>query len=249
MNSALQVPAVATGFQLCCEDLTVCYQRRPAVHHVDLALSQGSLVGIVGPNGAGKTTLLHGLLGWLPWTSGRVTIDGTSIRQNPRRISYLGQRRTQDVDFPMQVADVVATGRFLSRGLFRGFTNHDRQAVERAVDAMGLTHLRERALAHLSGGQQQRTFVARALATGADILLLDEPLTGLDEPSAHDLLRRLREWADRGHLVVAVIHDLHAVRAWCTHTVLLRGELIASGRTDDVLNEVNRQRCFGDHQP
>jgi manganese/zinc/iron transport system ATP- binding protein len=227
-----------------CADLTICYGQRPAVHHLTVDLPCGALVGIVGPNGAGKSTLLQGILGWLPWSTGRVTLDGKPVLACRGRVSYLAQRRTQDQDFPADVESVVAMGRYSRRGLFRGFTRDDQDAIDQAMVEMGIDHLRSRPFAQLSGGQQQRVFIARALVTGADVLLLDEPLTGLDEPSTHDLMARLQEWARRDRLVIAVIHDLHAVQAWCTHTLLLHRELIAFGPTAETLTESNRIRCY-----
>ena len=227
-----------------CEDLTLCYQQRPAVHHVNVELPCGALVGVVGPNGAGKSTLLQGMLGWLPWTSGRVTLDGQPVQHCAGRMSYLAQRRTQDQDFPADVESVVAMGRYARRGMFRGFTGADQDIINGAIGEMGLSKLRRRPLAQLSGGQQQRVFIARALATGADVLLLDEPLTGLDEPSTRDLMERLLEWTRRDRLVIAVIHDLHAVERWCSHTLLLNRDLIACGPTVQTLTEANRNRCY-----
>ncbi len=228
-----------------CDDLTICYCQRPAVHHLSVELPCGALVGIVGPNGAGKSTLLQGILGYLPWTSGGVTVDGKPIQACAARLSYLAQRRTQDQDFPADVESVVTMGRYARRGLFGGFTAEDRAVVDQAIVEMGLDRLRRRPLAQLSGGQQQRVFIARALATGADILLLDEPLTGLDEPSMRDLMARLREWTRRDRLVVAVIHDLHAVKRWCTHALLLNRDLITFGPTAEALTDANCNRCYG----
>ena len=110
---------------------------------------------------------------------------------------------------------------------------------------MGLQNLRKRPLAQLSGGQQQRAFLARALATGADVLLLDEPLTGLDEPSSRDLLARLRNWAVKDRLVIAVIHDLTAVSSWCTHALLINRELIACGPVAEVMTNANLAKAYG----
>jgi ABC-type Mn2+/Zn2+ transport system ATPase subunit len=227
-----------------CNDLTICYRQRPAVHHLSVEFPCGALVGIVGPNGAGKSTLLQGILGWLPWTSGGVTVDGKPVLSCAARMSYLAQRRTQDQDFPADVESVVAMGRYARRGLFGGFTAADQAIIDGAIVEIGLDRLRRRPLAQLSGGQQQRVFIARALATGADILLLDEPLTGLDEPSTRDLMARLLEWTRRDRLVVAVIHDLHAVQRWCTHVLLLNRDLIAFGPTAEALTEANRSRCY-----
>lgn len=228
-----------------CEDLTICYHHRPAIHHIDAALPRGALVAVVGPNGAGKSTLLQGLLGWLPWTSGRVTLDGRPLAACRGQVSYLAQRRTEDQGFPADAAAVVAMGRYAGRGLFGGFTAADRAAIDQAMAAMGVERLAARPFAQLSAGQQQRVLIARALATGADVLLLDEPLTGLDEPSTHDLMQRLRDWSRPGRLAVAAIHDLHVVRAWCTHALLLNRELIACGPAGEALAEANRARCYG----
>ena len=121
-----------------CEDLTICYHQRPAVHHLSVAFPCGALVGIVGPNGAGKSTLLQGMLGWLPWTSGRVTLDGKPVLACAGRVSYLAQRRTQDQDFPADVESVVAMGRYACRGLFGGVTAEDQAVIDGAIAEMGL---------------------------------------------------------------------------------------------------------------
>ena len=232
-------------FHLRCDNLTVCYQNRPAVHHVTTDLPCGSFVGVVGPNGAGKSTLLHGILGWLPWTSGSVAINGEPVTRCLQRLTFLPQRKTQDVDFPVTVEMVVEQGRYQHRGLLCGFTEEDRTAIDHAIREMGLQNLRHRPLSQLSGGQQQRAFLARALATGADILLLDEPLTGLDEPTSRDLLRRLAAWAKHDRLVVAVIHDLTAVKSWCSHALLLNRDLVACGPVAEVMTDELLARTYG----
>ena len=109
-----------------CHDLTICYQQRPAVHHVTMDLPCGAFAAIVGPNGAGKSTLLHGILGWLPWTSGEVLLGGEPVTSCLKRLTYLPQRKTQDLDFPVDVETVVAMGRFQHRGLLAGFQADDR---------------------------------------------------------------------------------------------------------------------------
>ncbi len=233
------------------DNLTLCYRQRPAVHHLSAEAACGSFVGIVGPNGAGKSTLLHGILGWIPPTSGHVTFAGEPVSRCLSRLSFLPQRRAIDPHFPVTVAGVVEQGRCQGRGFWHGFRHGfdaaDQAAVEHAIDEMGLHDLRDRPLAQLSGGQQQRTFIARAMATGADVLLLDEPLTGLDDPTCRDLLQRLRRWADAGHLVVAVIHDLAAVRAACSHALLMNRELIACGPVAAVMTDANIARAYGGH--
>lgn len=227
------------------EDVTVCYARRPAVHHCTAQLPCGAFVGIVGPNGAGKSTLLQGALGWLPLTGGRVTIGGKPLKDCRERLTYLPQRKAMDLDFPATVQDVVAQGRYQRLGWWKGFGPADHAAVHAAIDAMGLHALAERPFANLSGGQQQRVVLARAFATGADILLLDEPLTGLDATASYDLLERLGRWAQGDRLAVAVIHDLDAVRRWCTHVLLINRSIIACGPVAKVMTEENLARCYG----
>lgn len=230
---------------LVCHDLTVCYRKRPAVHHLDCALPCNGLVGVVGPNGAGKSTLLHAILGWLPLSGGSITWDGHAVETRRGVVSWLGQRRTQDAGFPVDARTVVDSGRYAVRGAFAGFRDDDRAAVEAAMAEMHVSQFADRPFAELSGGQQQRVLIARALASGAQVLLLDEPLTGLDAPSADDLLRRLRDWAAGGRLVVAVIHDLAVVRAWCSEVLLLNRSAIACGPTAATMSEANLARCYG----
>ncbi len=232
-----------------CQDLTVCYGKRPAVHHLSAELPSGAFAAVVGPNGAGKSTLLQGILGWLPVTTGEVLIDGMPLAAVRARVSYLPQRRGGALlDFPVTVAGVAQQGRFARRGLFSGFTGEDHAAVDAALAAMGMADLRDRPLARLSGGQQQRAYIARALASGADVLLLDEPLAGLDANASHDLLARLRAWADGGRLVVAVLHEIEAARRWCTHAWLLNGRLVAAGDPAIALSEAHLAEAYG-HAP
>ena len=234
---------------LSCRDLTVCYGKIPAIHHVTFDFPVGAFVAVVGPNGAGKSTFLQGILGWLPVTTGEVLIAGAPLAAMRARVSYLPQRRGGALlDFPITVEGVVQQGRFARRGLFGGFSRDDHAAVEAAMMAMDIRDLHDRPLARLSGGQQQRVFIARALASGADVLLLDEPLAGLDANASHDLLERLRDWATGGRLVVAVLHEIEAARRWCSHALLLNGRLIACGTPHEALSEAHLAQAYG-HAP
>ncbi|MBA2479986.1 MAG: metal ABC transporter ATP-binding protein [Planctomycetes bacterium] len=226
-------------------DVTVCYGKDPAVHHLDLALPFGSLVALLGPNGAGKSTLMRAILGWLPLTTGTITVAGRPLADVPERIAYLPQRSLPDVDFPISVREVVAMGRHALVGAWRRFSAEDTRAVDSAITEMGLDRLQDRQLGTLSGGQVQRALLARALATGADIFLLDEPFAGLDAAAVTSLARSLRQWVDRGRLVVAVVHDLALVRSSFTHAVLLRSHLIAHGAPDAVLSTESLAAAFG----
>jgi manganese/zinc/iron transport system ATP- binding protein len=227
------------------EDVTVCYGATPAVHHLTAELPCGSLVALMGPNGAGKSTLLRTILGWHRLTTGSITLGGVPCRKAQRRIGYLPQRAAVDWDFPVTVRDVVAMGRYQVLGPFRGFRKEDHAAVDAAIAEMGLEWLADRQIAQLSGGQQQRTFLARAVASGADIFLLDEPFAGLDPSSTADLIRRLQAWSKAGRLVVTVVHDLDLARRFFPQALLVRASLIAAGPTVEVLNERNLARAYG----
>jgi ABC-type Mn2+/Zn2+ transport system ATPase subunit len=227
------------------DDVTVCRQRRPVLHHLRCELPSGGFVGILGPNGAGKTTLLHAILGWLPLASGTIAIGGAPARTALRRVSYLAQRHGIDVDYPITVEELVAMGRYQRLGFARAFASEDHRAVEDAIVELGLEPLRRRQIARLSGGQLQRAFLARALATGADIFLFDEPLAGLDPTASHDLLLRLGEWRRHDRLVVAVLHDVAAARQHCSHVLLVRNHLVAAGPTATTLTERALVETFG----
>ncbi len=226
-------------------DVTVCYGTDPAIHHLDLALPFGSLVALLGPNGAGKSTLMRAILGWLPLTTGEVTVDGRPLGESTGRVTWLPQRREHDGDFPLDVRDVVAMGRYARLGAWRRFSSEDHQAVDAAISEMGLERLQDRQLSTLSGGQAQRVFLARALATGADVFLLDEPFAGLDAAAVANLAESLRGWTRRGRLVVAVVHDLPLVRRSFDVAVLIRTHLIAAGAPVHALSEQSLLAAFG----
>jgi manganese/zinc/iron transport system ATP- binding protein len=238
-------PRPSTRDQLCFDDVTVCYGPKPAVHHVSATIPCGSLVALMGPNGAGKSTLLRTILGWHRLTTGRITLGGTPTVKIRRRIGYLPQRTSVDWDFPITVRDVVAMGRYQVLGPFRRFSAVDHDIVNRALQEMDMAWLAERQIAELSGGQQQRVFLARAVASGADVFLLDEPFAGLDPSSTADLVRRLQYWANHGRLVITVVHDIPLARQYFPQTLLIRGQLIAMGTTADVLSEKNLAVAYG----
>jgi manganese/zinc/iron transport system ATP- binding protein len=230
---------------LAIREVTICRSRQPVVSKVSCAFELGSFVGILGANGAGKTSLMQAILGWLPLSSGEITIDGKPARKSLSRVSYLSQRQSVDLDFPITVRDLVTMGRYQERGFARAFTARDHEIVATAVAEMGLEALVAAPLSRLSGGQVQRAFLARALATGADIFLLDEPLAGLDATTTDDLLCRLTRWAARGRLIVAVIHDLGLAERFCSHLVMLNHHLVAAGPTSSVYTLEHLVATFG----
>ncbi|MDB5642406.1 MAG: transporter, partial [Hyphomicrobiales bacterium] len=216
-------------------DLTLGYDRHPAVHHLSAGIASGDLVAVVGPNGAGKSTLLKAVAGALSPLSGGVRVDG------PRRraVAYLPQLAAIDRSFPICVYDLVATGLWRRTGLFGGFSRPDRASVAEAMARVGLTGFERRTIEALSGGQLQRALFARLMLQDADVILLDEPLTAVDTKTAADLLDILRGWHAERRTILAVLHDMALVRELFPRTLLLARELVAFGATEDVLTPGN----------
>jgi zinc/manganese transport system ATP-binding protein len=217
------------------DDLTLGYDRHPAVHHLDGTLAAGSLTAVVGPNGAGKSTLLKGIAGTLAPLSGRVVIDPPEAR----RMAYLPQALDIDRSFPISVYDLVAMGLWGRAGLFGGIGRGEHAQVADAIAAVGLTGFERRAIGTLSGGQMQRALFARVLLQDAAIILLDEPFTAIDAKTTLDLLDVVRRWHSEERTVVAVLHDLDVVRRAFPETLLIAREPVAWGATDEVLTPEN----------
>ncbi len=219
------------------DNLTLGYERHPAVHHLSLALAPGSLVGVVGPNGSGKTTLLKALAGLLPPMQG--VVHGLS----GLRVAYLPQHSEIDRTFPIRAADLVAMGLWHEVGALGGLTRGQRHRCEDALQTVGLGEFGHRTLDTLSGGQFQRALFARLLLQDADLVLLDEPFAAVDTRTTEDLLAILSQWHLAGKTVLVVLHDLPQVMAHCPETLLLARSAVAFGRTHDVLTPVNLQRA------
>ncbi|HXA14935.1 MAG TPA: metal ABC transporter ATP-binding protein [Opitutaceae bacterium] len=225
-------------------DVTVCYGRTPALQQVTLDIPCGSSTAILGRNGAGKTTLLRAILGWHPLASGEIRLGDAHPQHLLPRLAYLPQRQSIDWDFPITVRAVVEQGRFPSLKLFQRMGARDHAIVDRALDELGITEFAGRQIRMLSGGQQQRVFLARALAQGADIFLLDEPFAGLDLFATEELSHILRAWETQGRTVLASMHDLELARRVFTQGVLLDTKLIASGPIAGVLSPENIDRAY-----
>jgi ABC-type Mn2+/Zn2+ transport system ATPase subunit len=225
-------------------DVTVCYAKTPALDHLSLDIACGSSTALMGPNGAGKSTLLRAILGWHTLVSGSIHLGDEHPQHLQPRLAYLPQRQAIDWDFPVTVRGVVEQGIYPSLKPFQRFTATHRARVDRALDELGLADLSGRQIRLLSGGQQQRVFLARALAQGADIFLLDEPFTGLDLFATEELTHILRVWAAQGRTVIAAVHDLELARTSFVNGVLLSTTLIAAGPIATVLTKENIDRAF-----
>lgn len=229
--------------QLRFSDLTLGYDRHPAVHHLDGAVERGALMAVVGPNGAGKSTLFKGVVGAIKPLAGRIERNGVA----PEDIAYLPQVAEIDRSFPINVYDMVSMGLWRRAGLFGGIGAKQRAAVEAAISAVGLTGFEERAIGTLSGGQMQRMLFARLLLQDARVIVLDEPFNAIDTKTSADLLALVQRWHSEERTVLAAMHDIDLVRSNFPETLLLAREPVAWGKTPEVLTPHNllkaRQMC------
>jgi zinc/manganese transport system ATP-binding protein len=235
-------------------DLTLGYDRHPAVHHLDGTIPAGSLLAIVGPNGAGKSTLLKGIAGALTPLHGGIEIAAADrVGGGNARIAYLPQLSALDRTFPVTVADIVASGLWHKAGLFRRIGAGENAAIDAALSRVGLGGFEQRWIGSLSGGQFQRALFARLMLQDAPIILLDEPLNAVDDKTAADLINLVQHWQRESRTVLAALHDLHVVRSVFPQTLLLAREAIAWGRTEEVLTPSNltaarrMSEVFDDH--
>jgi zinc/manganese transport system ATP-binding protein len=216
-------------------DLTLGYDRHPAVHHLDGAVEAGALLAVVGPNGAGKSTLFKGIVGRLKPLAGSIERNGFG----PRDIAYLPQAAEIDRSFPIAVYDMVAMGLWRSTGPFGGIGRNEHAAIEASVAAVGLTGFEQRTIGTLSGGQMQRMLFARLLIQDARVIVLDEPFSAIDGKTTADLMHLVRRWHQERRTVIAATHDIELVRAHFPHTLLLAREPVAWGATREVLTPDN----------
>ncbi|HSK91824.1 MAG TPA: zinc ABC transporter ATP-binding protein AztA [Euzebyales bacterium] len=227
-------------------DVTVVYGRLPALRHCDVAVPQGTVTALVGPNGSGKSTLLSAIAGLVPLTAGALTVLGRRPGHNglAARVAYVLQSTPANESLPVTVREVVTMARFARRGLFSRLTAADRRAVDDALAQLQVADLADRHLRELSGGQRQRVLVAQGLAQGADLLLLDEPVTGLDLTSRERILAVVDDVRDGGGTVIVATHDLDdAERA--DHVMLLAGTVVAAGTPEQVITAAHLRRAYG----
>ncbi len=235
----MSVPALET------HDLTVSYSKRPVLYGVDVAVPQGSLVGIVGPNGAGKSTLIKSIMGVVPSSGGWVKVFGKSLKENQHRVGYVPQRESVDWDFPVTVMDVALMGTYGKLGLFRRPGKEEKRRASEALEKVGMLPYANRQIGNLSGGQQQRVFLARALAQDSDLYLMDEPFVGVDAATEAAIVVLLREMREKGKTVLVVHHDLQSANDYFDRLILLNMRLVAYGKTEDIYTQELLQKTYG----
>jgi zinc/manganese transport system ATP-binding protein len=232
---------VSMTAQLQFRDVTLGYDRHPAVHHLDGEVASGALLAIVGPNGAGKSTLFRGIAGILKPLAGSIVTGDLDIRD----IAYLPQTVDIDRSFPISVYDFVGTGLWRSTGFFGGMGKAARDKIAQALAAVGLNGFENRPIGTLSGGQMQRLLFARVLLQDARLIVLDEPFNAIDAKTSADLLALVQRWHAEKRTVLAALHDMDLVRANFPETLLLaRGPVAwwdtAQGLTSENLLEARR---------
>ncbi|HYW63876.1 MAG TPA: ABC transporter ATP-binding protein [Bradyrhizobium sp.] len=221
--------------QLQFRDVTLGYDRHPAVHHLDGRIAPGALLAVVGPNGAGKSTLFRGIVGILKPLAGSIGLGDIHARD----IAYLPQTVDIDRSFPISVFDFVGTGLWRSTGPFGAMGKSAREKIAQALAAVGLNGFENRPIGTLSGGQMQRMLFARVLLQDARLIVLDEPFNAIDAKTSADLIALVRRWHVEQRTVLAALHDMDVVRAHFPETLLLARTPVAWGATADVLTGEN----------
>ena len=228
-------------------DVSVGYDDRPVLEHVNLTLESGALTAVVGPNGGGKSTLLKLIAGLLkPW-SGSVTVLGAAPGAHARSVAYVPQAESVDWSFPVCAADVVMMGRYPRLGPVRRPGAQDHAAVAAALDQVGMGEFARRQIGALSGGQRRRVFLARALASEPQLYLLDEPVTGVDAATQEDLMRILDAEARAGKTVIASTHDLASAAEHFRSIVAVNRTIVAQGDASLVLDTDVLLKTYGGH--
>ena len=229
------------------DNITVDYNGFVALHDARLAVPRGTICALVGMNGAGKSTLFKAIMGFLTPTAGRVLIEGApvTIAQRRGRLAYMPQAEEVDWAFPVSVQDVVMMGRYGFMNILRTPRKTDRDKVAQSLERIGMSDFRARQIGELSGGQRKRTFLARALAQDAQIMLLDEPFTGIDAKTEEAIIQLLRELRDEGRTIVICTHDLASIASFCDEVALINRTVLAYGPLEATFTPDNIARAYG----
>jgi manganese/zinc/iron transport system ATP- binding protein len=226
-------------------DVSAGYGAGLVLEHVDLAIAPGSLVGVIGPNGSGKSTLLKAILGLAPQSSGTVLLDGRPVAEQRERLAYVPQREAVDWSFPVSAEQVVMMGRYPQVGWLRIPGAGDRAAVRRALERVALADLGSSQIGALSGGQQQRVFLARALVQEASVLLLDEPMTGVDQTTEQLIISLLGELRDSGTTILHATHDLESASEISDQLCFVNRRVVAYGPPAETFTPAILHATFG----
>lgn len=229
-------------------NLNVTYQNgKLALYNANCTVEEGTITALVGPNGGGKSTLFKSIMGFLKPNSGSIVIGNLSINnaQKKQRMAYVPQADDVDWDFPVSVFDVVMMGRYGYMNFLRIPSANDRRLVLESLTRVGMWDFRHRQIGELSGGQKKRAFLARALAQQSQVILLDEPFTGVDIKTEKAIIDLLMELRSNGHTILISTHDLASISTFCDRTILLNQTVLAEGSTEETFTRENLSLTFG----
>lgn len=245
-TDAQSTPTVGGGISA--SHVTVTYRNgHMALHDASFDIPRGTITALVGVNGAGKSTLFKAIMGFVPAANGEIRLLGKTVKDALREnlVAYVPQAEEVDWAFPVLVQDVVMMGRYGKMGFFRRASKADHAAVDEALRRVNMLDFRTRQIGELSGGQRKRVFLARALAQDGQVILLDEPFTGVDVKTEEQIITLLRELRDEGRVMLVSTHNLGSVPDFCDRTVLVKGTVLGYGLTKDVFTHDNLERAFG----
>ena len=230
------------------QDVTVTYRNgTTALRNASFEIPTGTITALVGVNGAGKSTLFKALMGFVPAAKGHISILGYPVKAALKQniVAYVPQAEEVDWSFPVLVEDVVMMGRYGHMGFLRTPRAADHAAVSNSLDRVNMTEFRDRQIGELSGGQRKRVFLARALAQDGQVILLDEPFTGVDVQTEDAIITLLREMRDEGRVMLVSTHNLGSVPEFCDRTVLVKETVLAFGLTETTFTRENLEIAFG----
>jgi manganese/iron transport system ATP-binding protein len=236
------------GEGLAARDITVTYRNgHTALRDASFEIPRGTITALVGVNGSGKSTLFKAIMGFVPTARGEISVLGMSVADALKRnvVAYVPQAEEVDWSFPVLVEDVVMMGRYGHMGFLRRPSATDRKMVDQALERVNMTAFRKRQIGELSGGQKKRVFLARALAQDGQVILLDEPFTGVDVKTEDQIIDLLRDLRAEGRVMLVSTHNLGSVPEFCDRTVLIKGTVLAHGPTETVFTPRNLERAFG----
>jgi manganese/iron transport system ATP-binding protein len=240
-------PEPANGTAVAVENVWAGYGNRTALQDIDFEVPRAKIVGLVGPNGSGKSTLIKVILGMHKAWRGRVRVFGQEIRYMRKTVGYTPQTEMVDWEFPVTVREVVSMGRFGRLGPLRWPSSRDKEIVQRVLERVRLADLANRQIGELSGGQQRRALIARALAQEPEVLVLDEPMAGLDATIQHELLALFQDLRDEGKTLIVATHDLSCVSCCFDLALLLNRRKIAYGEPGKVFTKELLDEVFESH--
>lgn len=246
MTGAKETFAPNSGLSVA--NVTVTYRNgHTAIRDASFQLPRGTICALVGVNGSGKSTLFKSIMGFAPVTDGDVQILNRPVREvlKENLVAYVPQTEDVDWNFPVLVEDVVMMGRYGHMGFFRRPRQIDKDKVTEALERVNMRGYRHRQIGELSGGQKKRVFLARALAQEGEVILLDEPFTGVDVKTEDTIITLLRALRDEGKVILVSTHNLGSVPEFCDRTVLVKGTVLAYGHTQEVFTQDNLEKAFG----